>query len=249
MRKINLKGNKRIIGGITGILLGSMLMGGIFVAQPSRTTQADVKTESVQTKKPVKAAATSSSKKPAAKKAVSSSTPVTTTSAASSTTPVAASSASESVQQPASSSSQSAPAANSSSAAQTTQTAQAAATTQSETVPATGFYVNGYSAAIGSFSGTGHVPATNTMFAWSELPGRYLVELNSPLHTHIASLGVGDTVYFNGQAKHIVSVISGQPNDSNTLALVQSHIASGQIGWQTCESNSDNSTLTLWFAE
>lgn len=131
--------------------------------------------------------------------------------------------------------------------AASTKPATNTATTNAPAQTTSGFNVNGHHFDIGSFSGTGLVPA-DKVYQWSSLGGWYLIDINSVAAGYAGSLGVGSAVTVNGRTYHVTHVLYNQPNNSTTLGTVQSMLGSNAIGWQICNSEGHMSNLNLWFA-
>lgn len=136
---------------------------------------------------------------------------------------------------------------------QSSQTAQAQSQTQqsSSQQPAqtSGFFLNGHSYPIRSFSGTGSVPADGNVYAWTSLPNYYLFEMMGAAHSQLGSLHVGSEVVINGRVLHVSEIMYGVKNDGTGLEVVSNKLAQHSAGWQTCEQACYNSTLTVWFAD
>lgn len=114
-------------------------------------------------------------------------------------------------------------------------------------IPSTGITINGQNFPIGYFSGSGAVPADNTIYEWSSIPNYYLVERMGGAGSVIWQLGVGSVVYVNGREYH-VTAIDNHISRSNS-ALARQRMAEHAIGFQTCESSGADTLLTMWYAD
>lgn len=109
-----------------------------------------------------------------------------------------------------------------------------------------GFCFNGYYYPIRWFSGVGHVPADQYIYQWTEVKNHYLVEKNGQAGQTIRQLNVGDEVKVQGIVYRVYHLVTGVANDENAFNYLLNQHA--DISFQSCDDDSDNSTLTLWFA-
>lgn len=125
--------------------------------------------------------------------------------------------------------------------------------TQSYSQPAaqpqttSGFNFSGHHFGIAAFSGVGHVPADNNVYAWTALPNYYLVERTGVAGAYIWGLGYGSAVTVNGRVWHVQKIVHGVPNDQSGFDIAQSNLSTYGMAIQTCETGSENSTLTMFF--
>lgn len=118
----------------------------------------------------------------------------------------------------------------------------------SQEIPS-GFAYNGYSYPIATFSGWGSVPADGYVYRWSNDPSHYLIERMGYAGGTIRSVGVGSVVYVDKKAYTVYKMESGIPNNDNAGPYLQSNKVSGGISFQTCDSSSPDTTLTIWWAK
>lgn len=112
-----------------------------------------------------------------------------------------------------------------------------------------GFSFLGHNFGISSFSGTGHVPADNNVYAWSGYPNYYLVEKTGAAGALIQGLGNGSEVTVNGHTYHVTAILHGVPNSSAGYSTMTSMMSKHAIGIQTCDSLASGSSLSMWFAD
>lgn len=115
-------------------------------------------------------------------------------------------------------------------------------------VDTSGFSFNGYSFGLGSFNGAGHVPADNLVYQWADMPSHYLIERAGSAGAVIRSVGVGSQVTIQGRTYTVYAVQSGVANDGSAGEVLYSKQTGDSISFQTCDSNSEWSNLTLWWA-
>lgn len=255
MKKIVLtkKFNYRTLMSLGAILICTMAFAGCSPTSNKDTNQHITKTKHVKKHKNVKKTTASSSSSSSSKASSSSSV---ATAATSSSQPAVTHTTTSTSQQASVQSNKPAvthtttPASQQASAHPSKPAAQHSTNTATTRAPAqttSGFNVNGHHFDIGSFSGTGLVPA-DKVYQWSSLRGWYLIDINSVAASYTSSLGVGSPVTVNGRTYHVTHVLYNRPNNSDTFGTVESMLGSNAIGWQTCTSHSRMSNLNLWFA-
>lgn len=134
---------------------------------------------------------------------------------------------------------------------QATQTS--ADTTQSEVTPTSepapdtsGFNMLGQHFPIGSFAGTGHVPADNMVYRWASDSRWFLIEQAGQAGQIVQGVGMGAPITVDGHTYHVTDIQHGIANNGDAGRYYQAHINQHAIGFQTCDSVG---VLTLWFAD
>lgn len=134
---------------------------------------------------------------------------------------------------------------------QATQTS--ADTTQSKVAPTSepapdtsGFNMLGQHFPIGSFAGTGHVPADNMVYRWASDSRWFLIEQAGQAGQIVQGVGMGAPITVDGHTYHVTDIQHGIPNNGDAGRYYLDHINQHAIGFQTCDSVG---VLTLWFAD
>lgn len=111
-----------------------------------------------------------------------------------------------------------------------------------------GFNFNGNHYDIGSFSGTGQVPASSLVYQWADYTAHLhiLVERLSVPGGTIRQLGIGSKLTINGNTYTIFNERNGVVNNSDAYASLSN--GNPTVTIQVCDSADPNSTLTLWYA-
>lgn len=111
-----------------------------------------------------------------------------------------------------------------------------------------GFNFNGNHYDIGSFSGTGQVPASSLVYQWADYTAHLhiLVERLSVPGGTIRQLGIGSKLTINGNTYTIFNERNGVVNNSDAYASLSN--GNPAVTIQVCDSADPNSTLTLWYA-
>ncbi|HEY4400220.1 MAG TPA: hypothetical protein VGM95_06800 [Lactobacillaceae bacterium] len=110
-----------------------------------------------------------------------------------------------------------------------------------------GFNFAGQHFDIKPFSGTGHVPVDDKVYAWTGMENWYLIEQRGLAHEYLGAVNIGSKIVVNGKTYHITQILPHQINDTD--AAYQAMVAgmkTNTMGFQTCE---DKTHLTLYFAK
>lgn len=111
-----------------------------------------------------------------------------------------------------------------------------------------GFNFNGYHFGLGSFSGSGVVPADSLVYQWADFPRHYLFERAGAAGMPVWELGIGSQVVVNGRTYTVYNMASGVSRDAGLGFLESGYRDAGAISWQTCESFASEPLLTIWWA-
>lgn len=116
-----------------------------------------------------------------------------------------------------------------------------------------GFNFNGHHYDIGTFSGTGHVPASSLVYQWADYTAHLhiLVERFSIPGGKIRELAVGSKLTINGHTYTIFNERNGVANNSDAYASLSN--GNPAVTIQVCDPNpnpspNSHSTLTIWYA-
>lgn len=111
-----------------------------------------------------------------------------------------------------------------------------------------GFNLNGYHFNISYFSGTGHVPADNNVYLWTDYTQHphYLIERMGSATPAIRSANIGTQITINGKTYTVFNIIHGIQNDSNAYNALSN--GSPAITIQSCDTPDNDSVLTIWYA-
>jgi hypothetical protein len=111
-----------------------------------------------------------------------------------------------------------------------------------------GLNFNGKHYDIKSFTGLGHVPVDEYVYQWVDYTEHLhlLAERQSLIGKDVRELGIGSKIIVNNHTYTIYNVLTGVINDYNAY----NNLSSGQpaLTIQSCDSESENSTLTFWYA-
>lgn len=107
-----------------------------------------------------------------------------------------------------------------------------------------GFNFNGYHFDVQWFSGVGQVPATQYIYRWTSWTNHYLVEHNGAAGGVVWTIQVGTTVIVDGQQFTCYKILN---HINRMIGLNYLENEQAPLSVQTCETNADNSPLTLWF--
>lgn len=134
---------------------------------------------------------------------------------------------------------------------QNTHTSSSNEQQESNPISNDGFNFHSYHFPVSTFSGRGgdQVPMhTDYVYQWTSKPSHYVVEMISPPGYVIQQLGMGDVVVLNGTSYVVTHIKRTVPNDSNSMAVLNSVAA--DITIQTCESTkgaNGANDMTLWY--
>lgn len=133
----------------------------------------------------------------------------------------------------------------------TKNTVKAAPNTEAPAQPVArtdGFNFNGNHYDIGSFSGTGSVPASSLVYQWADYTAHLhiLVERLSVPGGTIRQLSIGSKLTINGNTYTIFNERSGVVNNSDAYASLSN--GNPAVTIQVCDTADPNSTLTIWYA-
>lgn len=133
----------------------------------------------------------------------------------------------------------------------TTNSVEAAPTKESPVQPIArtdGFNFNGNHYDIGSFSGTGQVPASSLVYQWADYTSHLhiLVERLSVPGGTIRQLTIGSKLTINGNTYTIFNERNGVVNNSDAYASLSN--GNPAVTIQVCDSADPHSTLTIWYA-
>ncbi len=111
-----------------------------------------------------------------------------------------------------------------------------------------GFNLNGYHFNISYFSGTGHVPADNNVYLWTDYTQHphYLIERMGSATPAIRSANIGTQITINGKTYTVFNIIHGIQNDINAYNALSN--GSPAITIQSCDTPDNDSVLTIWYA-
>ena len=111
-----------------------------------------------------------------------------------------------------------------------------------------GFNLNGYHFNISYFSGTGHVPADNNVYLWTDYTQHphYLIERMGSATPAIRSANIGTQITINGKTYTVFNIIHGIQNDINAYNALSN--GSPAITIQSCDTPDNDSILTIWYA-
>lgn len=109
------------------------------------------------------------------------------------------------------------------------------------------FVLGDHSFIIKPFSGTGHVPVDDKVYAWTGMENWYLIEQRGLAHEYLGAVNIGSKIVVDGKTYHITKILPHQINDTDAAyqAMVTG-MKTNTMGFQTCE---DNTHLTLYFAK
>ncbi len=111
----------------------------------------------------------------------------------------------------------------------------------------TGFNFKNYHFDLSGFSGSGHVPQnTPYVYQWLDDPSHYLFEHVSAAGNAVWSIKTGDQVTIEGNTYTVFKVENGMSNDSKLYDHMKAQNAT--VTWQTCDTSTDDSTLSIWYA-
>ena len=128
-----------------------------------------------------------------------------------------------------------------------TDTAQSEVTPTSNPAPDTsGFNMLGQHFPIGSFAGTGQVPADNMVYRWASDSRWFLIEQAGQAGQIVQGVGMGAPITVDGHTYHVTDIQHGIPNNGDAGRYYLAHINQHAIGFQTCDTYG---ILSLWFAD
>ncbi|MFQ7233300.1 MAG: hypothetical protein ACLRPU_00380 [Enterococcus hulanensis] len=111
----------------------------------------------------------------------------------------------------------------------------------------TGFNFKNYHFELSTFIGSGHVPQnTPYVYQWLDDPTHYLFERVSMAGEAVWSINIGDQVTIEGNTYTVFKIENGMNNDSNLYDHIKAQNA--VVTWQTCDTSTNNSTLSIWYA-
>lgn len=111
-----------------------------------------------------------------------------------------------------------------------------------------GLNFNGKHYDIRGFSGLGHVPADEYVYQWLDYTEHLhlLAERKGQIGIDVRELAVGSKIIVNNQTYTVYNVMSGVTNDGNAYNSLS--IGEPVITIQSCDSEDDDATLTIWYA-
>lgn len=109
-----------------------------------------------------------------------------------------------------------------------------------------GFNMLGQHFPIGSFAGTGHVPADNMVYRWASDSRWFLIEQAGQAGQIVQGVGMGAPITVDGHTYHVTDIQHGIPNNGDAGRYYLAHINQHAIGFQTCDTYG---ILSLWFAD
>ena len=118
--------------------------------------------------------------------------------------------------------------------------------TPAPVVDTSGFNMLGQHFPIGSFAGTGHVPADGMVYRWTADSRWFLIEQAGQAGQIVQNVGMGAPITVDGRTYHVTDIQHGLANNGVAGAYYVSHINQHAIGFQTCDAYG---VLSLWFAD
>lgn len=109
-----------------------------------------------------------------------------------------------------------------------------------------GFNMLGQHFPIGSFAGTGQVPADNMVYRWASDSRWFLIEQAGQAGQIVQGVGMGAPITVDGHTYHVTDIQHGIPNNGDAGRYYLAHINQHAIGFQTCDTYG---ILSLWFAD
>lgn len=113
-------------------------------------------------------------------------------------------------------------------------------------VDTSGFNMLGQHFPIGSFAGTGQVPADGMVYRWASDARWFLIEQAGQAGQIVQNVGMGAPITVDGRTYHVTDIQHGLTNNGVAGAYYVSHIDQHAIGFQTCDAYG---VLSLWFAD
>lgn len=118
--------------------------------------------------------------------------------------------------------------------------------TPAPVVDTSGFNMLGQHFPIGSFAGTGHVPADGMVYRWTSDSRWFLIEQAGQAGQIVQGVGMGAPITVDGHTYHVTDIQHGIPNNGDAGRYYLAHINQHAIGFQTCDTYG---ILSLWFAD